>query len=215
MAKGPVAAVIKGVATDAGQAAGNIAKAIAKVTTEAAEKEDANLGRILNNEEKTAASFKEIQETPPTPPQPKKATGTPGQWKGDLGDTRQARYDRLQNEANKAAARPADDIRAGLSPQQLEAGKTEPYLRSMFVGSDIEKTVAKNVEDDPGITHMGTSQPGQKVADFDLGGGKVVDITGSSQSSIDSHLGRDYINHPDQVITYPSLPTSKLDDIFK
>lgn len=220
MAKGPVAAVIKGVAADAGTAATNIAKAVAKVTTEAAEREEANLGRVLETEEQTASSFKNIEETPSTPPKaPKKtktrATGTPGQWKDGLTDTQKARYDRIQDEANKAAARTDDEIRARLSPEQIAAGQANPYLRSMFVGSDIEKTVARNVADDPGITHMGTSQPGQEVADFGLGDGKVVDVTGGSQSSMDIHLDRDYINHPDQVITYPSLSDERLNNIFR
>lgn len=223
MAKGTVAAVVKGVATDAGNAASNVAKSIAKVTTEAAEKEEANLARILDNEAATAKSFSDIHEDPPAATtKPKKTVaekkqGTPGSWVSGLSDADRASYTTLQNAVDRAANRSAADIRASLTPRQVAAGQADPWLRSQFVGSDIEKTVASDpaVFGDSNIVHQGSSQPGQPVSDFVIGDGKNVDVTGASQSSIDKHLARDYYDHPDQLITYPSIPQSKLNDIFR
>lgn len=222
MAKGPVAAAVKGVATDAGTAASNIAKSIAKVTTETAQKEEDNLVRILDNEAATAKSFKDIHETPPSAEaKPKtlaeKKQGKPGEWLAGLSPADRASFDRLQSAVDRAANRSADEIRASLSPAQRAAGQADPWLQSRFVGSDIEKTVAADgaVQGDANIAYQGASQPGQKVPDFVIGDGKNVDVTGSSQSSFDDHLGRSYYDHPDQIITYPSIPQSKLKDIFR
>jgi len=223
MANGKVAAVVKGVATDAGNAASNIAKSIAKVTTEAAEKEEANLVRILDNEATTAKSFSDIHETPPSDAaKPKKTLaekkqGKPGAWLDGLSPADRASFDKLQSAVDRAASRSADEIRAGLSADQITAGKANPWLRSMFVGSEIEKSAAVDgaVQGDANIVHQGTSQAGQKLPDFVIGDCKNVDVTGSSESSINDHLGRDYYDHPDQIITYPSIPQSKLNDIFR
>ncbi len=223
MAKGKVAAVVKGVATDAGSAASNIAKSIAKVTTEAAEREEANLARILDNEAATAKSFSDIHENPPPAAvKPKKTVaekkqGKPGDWVAGLSDADRASFNKLQDAVDRAASRSADEIRASLSPGQRAAGQADPWLRGPFVGSDIEKTVAADpaIAADSNITHQGSSQTGQKVPDFVIGDGNNVDVTGASQSSIDKHLGRDYYDHPDQLITYPTVPQSKLKDIFR
>jgi len=222
MAKGRVAAVVKGVANDAGTAASNIAKSMAKVTTEAAEKEEANLARILDNEASTAKSFSDIHEKPPTAnAKPKtvaeKKAGKPGEWLAGLSAADRASFTRLQEAIDRAANRSADEIRASLSVEQIEAAKADPYLQSMFVGSDIEKAAARDsaVANDSNIVRQGGSMPGQPVPDFVIGDGKNVDVTGASQSSIDKHLARDYYDHPDQIITYPSITQSKLKEIFR
>ena len=222
MAKGRVAAVVKAVATDAGNAASSIAKSMAKVTTEAAEKEEANLVRILDNEASTAKSFSDIHEKPASgSTKPKtvaeKKQGKPGEWLAGLSPADRASFTRLQEAVDRAANRSADEIRASMSPDQLKAGKADPYLQSMFVGSNIEKAAAVDsaVSSDANIVRQGGSLPGKPVPDFVIGDGKNVDVTGASQSSIDTHLGRDYYDHPDQIITYPSIPQSKLKDIFR
>lgn len=221
--KGTVAAVIKGVATDAGNAAGNVAKSLAKVTTEAAEKEEENLGRILDNEAATAKAFSDIHEAPPpetakpTKTLAEKKAETPGTWLSGLSDTDRASYNTLRDATDRAANRSAAQFQASLTPGQLAAGRADPALRSRFAGSNIEKTVAADtaVGADSNIQHLGNSANGQPVPDFVIGDGKNVDITGNSQSSIDKHLARDYYDHPDQLITYPSIPQSKLNDIFR
>lgn len=219
---GKVAAVVKGVATDAGNAASNIAKSIAKVTTEAAEREEANLTRILDNEASTAKSFSDIHENPPPAnAKPKtvaeKKQGKPGEWVAGLSDADRASFTRLQDAVDRAANRSADEIRDSLTARQRAAGQADPWLQGPFVGSDIEKTAAadSSVANDANIRHQGSAQPGQPVPDFVIGDGKNVDVTGASQSSIDKHLARDYYDHPDQIITYPSIPQSKLKDIFR
>lgn len=50
MAGGELAAVCKGLAEDADQAAGNIAESVAKIGEQTPDDEEANLGRTLENE---------------------------------------------------------------------------------------------------------------------------------------------------------------------
>jgi hypothetical protein len=90
----------------------------------------------------------------------------------------------------------------------------------MFYGSSVENAVANDpaVLADGNISHLGTSMPGQKVPDFTISAdGKTfnMDITGPSESSLNSHLARPYINDPSQVLTYPSPSLQFLKDVFK
>jgi RHS repeat-associated protein len=138
--------------------------------------------------------------------------------KENLGAADRASYDHLQEAVDRAASRPPDEIRAGMSIDQIEAGQREPYLQSMFAGSDIEKAVARDpaIAGDPNITHLGTSRPGQAVPDFKIGdGGYGVDVTGGSASSHATHMGRPYIDHSDQIMQYPTLSPDVLKEIFK
>ncbi len=138
--------------------------------------------------------------------------------KENLSPTDRASYDNLRAAVDRSASRTPAQIRAGLSPEQIAAGKREPYLQSMFAGSEIEKGAANDpaVLGDPNITHLGTSSPGQQVPDFKIGsGGYGVDVTGGSSSSFSSHMGRPYIDHGDQIMQYPSLSPGDLSQIFK
>lgn len=138
--------------------------------------------------------------------------------KENLSDADRASYDRLREAVDRSANRSPAQIRAGLSTDQIAAGQREPYLQSMFAGSEIEKGVADDpaVRGDPNIAHLGTSSPGQRVPDFTIGnGGYNVDVTGGSASSLSTHLGRSYIQHADQVMQYPTLSPSVLKEIFK
>ncbi|REH51886.1 RHS repeat-associated protein [Kutzneria buriramensis] len=138
----------------------------------------------------------------------------------DLAPEAKASYDTLTSAVGRAASRSAQDIRNSLTPGQLAVGRALPWLRSMFVGSNIENAVASDpaVLSDPNITHLGTSMPGQSVPDFHISTGDgefPVDVTGGSQSSVNGHLQRPYITHRSQIIDYPSIPKAKLNDIFK
>lgn len=91
MAGGELAAVFKGLAEDADQAAGNIAESVAKFGEQTAEKEEGNLARTLDSEAQNAKSFTDIAEgdagvhepavtpesAPPTPSGEPSAPGEP------------------------------------------------------------------------------------------------------------------------------------------
>ncbi|MGW4215187.1 hypothetical protein ACWEIJ_44950 [Lentzea sp. NPDC004789] len=139
----------------------------------------------------------------------------PGAWVKKLSAKDKASYDNLKNAVTASSNRSAAQIRAGLSPAQLARGKQEPWLRSRFVGTEIEKDVARRVRSDTNITHLGASQTGKAVPDFKIGGQHNVDVTGGSATSLRTHMNRPYYSHPDQVLQYPSVPRTKLDDIFR
>ncbi|WP_228039807.1 golvesin C-terminal-like domain-containing protein [Streptomyces chromofuscus] len=130
-----------------------------------------------------------------------------------------ASYKRLKDAVAQAAARPASAVKTSLSPAQIAAGKKLPFLKRMFIGSDIEKAAANNpaVFADPNIRHMGTSAPGQSVPDFTIQDGTDVvniDVTGGSATAIADHLRRDYIDSRGQILDYPTVADSYVDDIF-
>jgi RHS repeat-associated protein len=90
MAGGELAAVFKGLAEDADQAAGNIAESVAKLGEKTAENEEANVSRTMETEAKNAKSFTDIADgeagaaKPPAPkgpeappPAPKEPAGGP------------------------------------------------------------------------------------------------------------------------------------------
>ncbi|WP_369034861.1 SpvB/TcaC N-terminal domain-containing protein [Streptomyces adonidis] len=140
-----------------------------------------------------------------------------GPCKTDAG---KASYQVLKDAVAEAAARPASDVKARLSPGQIAAGQKREDLQKRFIGSDIEKATAQNpaVVADPNITHMGTSAPGQKVADFKIKDGDEyvnIDVTGSSATSIRDHLNRDYITTRDQILDYPSVSDQYAKDVFQ
>ncbi|WP_406725816.1 polymorphic toxin-type HINT domain-containing protein [Streptomyces sp. GD-15H] len=87
-------------------------------------------------------------------------------------DAGKASYQRLKDAVAQAATRPASVVKSRLSAGQIAAGKKKPFLKRMFIGSDIEKAAANNpsVLADPNIRHMGTSAPGQSVPDFTIAG---------------------------------------------
>ncbi|WP_086663488.1 hypothetical protein [Lentzea kentuckyensis] len=139
----------------------------------------------------------------------------PGAWLNKLSAKDKASYARLKDAVSASRNRTPAQMRASLSRRQLRKGKQKPWLRSMFVGSDIEKDAARRVRRDTNIAHLGTSQPGRAVPDFRIGGQHNVDVTGGSPSSLRTHMNRPYYSHPDQILTYPSLPKSTLDAIFR
>lgn len=110
-------------------------------------------------------------------------------------------------------------MKSSLSDAQIAAGKKLPFLKRMFIGSDIEKAAANNpaVLADPNIRHMDTSAPGQSVPDFTIQDGTNVvniDVTGGSATAIADHLRRDYIDGRGQILDYPTVSGSYVDDIF-
>src|SRR6266567_7246347 len=62
MAGGELSAVFRGLAEDADQAAGNIAKSMAEMTEKTADKEEGNLARSLDTETRNASAFTDITE---------------------------------------------------------------------------------------------------------------------------------------------------------
>ncbi|MEU0880513.1 hypothetical protein ABZ345_18070 [Lentzea sp. NPDC005914] len=145
----------------------------------------------------------------------KAAKPTPGAWLNKLSAKDKASYANLKDAVSASSNRSAAQIRSRLSAGQLRKGKKKPWLRSMYVGSEIEKDAARRVARDTNITHLGTSAPGRAVPDFQIGGRHNVDVTGGSPSSLRTHMNRPYYTHPDQILTYPSVPRSKLDAIFR
>jgi hypothetical protein len=139
----------------------------------------------------------------------------------ELGPKGEAAYNKIEEAINRATGRSPAEVRASLSPDQIRAGQEEgPYLQRMFYGSSVENAVANDpaVLADGNISHLGTSMPGQKVPDFTISAdGKTfnMDITGPSESSLNSHLARPYITDPSQVLTYPSPSLQFLKDVFK
>ncbi|MEU4522968.1 hypothetical protein AB0F52_30200 [Amycolatopsis sp. NPDC024027] len=140
---------------------------------------------------------------------------TPGSWRSKLSAKDRASYDKLQNAMNASAGRPASRIRSNLSDAQVRNGQKRPWLQSMYVGTEIEKDTARRVVRDKNITHLGASTPGKAVPDFQIGGKHNVDVTGSSASSIRTHESRPYYDHPDQILSYPSIPKNTLKEIFR
>jgi hypothetical protein len=131
-----------------------------------------------------------------------------------------ASYATLRAAVDRVRALPAADIRAALSDAQITAGRQEPYLRSMFVGSAVENLVAQDaaVAADAKIAHLGTAAPGQAVADFVITDGALkvnIDVTGSSATSISNHLGRAYIVGRDQIIDYSTFSPEFLAEVFQ
>ncbi|MFE6851736.1 LamG-like jellyroll fold domain-containing protein [Streptomyces sp. NPDC057674] len=137
-----------------------------------------------------------------------------------MSDAGKSSLQKVQAALTRAAGRTPDQVRSRLSPDQIAAGQRKPYLRSMFVGTDIEKAVAADptVAGDPNISHLGASQPGQSVPDFHISdGGKLVglDITGSSASAISAHMARAYITSRKQILSYPTVAKGFLDRVFR
>ncbi len=148
-------------------------------------------------------------------PVAKVAKPTPGAWAAKLSAKDKASYANLKNAVQASSGRSASQIRSGLSASQINNGKKHPWLRSMYVGSEIEKDAARRVARDTNITHLGTSSPGRAVPDFRIGGRHNVDVTGSSPSSLRTHMNRPYYTHPDQILTYPSVSPATLNAIFR
>jgi hypothetical protein len=113
----------------------------------------------------------------------------------------------------------AAQFRGWLSADQLAAGRSKPFLRRMYLGSVIENQIAADaaVQGDANIAHLGTSAPGQAVADFVITDGSKsvnIDITGGSATSISDHLGRAYVVSRAQILDYSSFDDAFLDQVF-
>ncbi|MFI2213464.1 HPC2 multi-domain protein [Streptomyces sp. NPDC020141] len=120
--------------------------------------------------------------------------------------------------ARAGGGQSAAEFRAGLRGGMLRAGHEVPYLRSMFVGWVIERYVADQVRGVANIKPLGNRKPGQSVPDFlvnDIDRDIPVDVTGGSQSSVADHMKRPYLSRESLIITYPSIATAVLDEVFK
>ncbi|MGW2696099.1 LamG-like jellyroll fold domain-containing protein [Streptomyces sp. NPDC001296] len=135
--------------------------------------------------------------------------------RASLSEADQKSYDTLKAAVGRARAN-MDAVRDNLGANQ--AGRTDVkfYIQRMWAGSALENAVAQDPEvlADSNITHLGTSEPGKKLPDFVIGDSYNVDVTGASKTSIAEHMGRDYYEHPDQLMTYPTLKGPDIAEIF-
>lgn len=130
-----------------------------------------------------------------------------------------ASYQLLRAAVERARARSAADFRAMLGPGEYARGKTEPWLRSMYVGTALEKMVADDaaVLADANIEHLGAGMRGQSLPDFVIEHGEMecpIDVTGGSATSIRDHLNYAFVIGRDQIIDYPSFSADFLAEIF-
>jgi hypothetical protein len=69
MAEGEVGVVFDGLSEDAGQAAGDITESLAKLSEDAADKEEANLARLLEQDAKAAKDIEDAAKPGESPPE--------------------------------------------------------------------------------------------------------------------------------------------------
>jgi len=145
------------------------------------------------------------EEAAPTPAKGSRAS---------LDEAGQKSYDTLKAAVERARGN-LNAIRRQLGPNQTGRSDVEFWIRRMWAGSALENAVANDPEvlADANIVHQGTANPGQAVADFVIGGKYNVDVTGDSATSIRVHEGRDYYDHPDQILTYPTLSNDEVGQI--
>ncbi|WP_030655266.1 MULTISPECIES: ricin-type beta-trefoil lectin domain protein [Streptomyces] len=137
-----------------------------------------------------------------------------------LGVSAKASFSRLQAAVARAGSRSAAEVRASLSPGQIAAGQSKPFLQRMLYGSSVESAAAADaaIIGDANISHLGNSMPGQSVPDFhiEVGGNTFgVDLTGPSRTAISEHMGRSYITSRHQTMTYDSPSDEFLAEVFK
>jgi hypothetical protein len=113
-----------------------------------------------------------------------------------------------------------------LSPATLRAiipeslrilGRKRPELRARFVGIFIEKHIASKVRGIESIEIRGNTRLGESVPDFLIvdGGREVpIDITGGSRTSTRDHMRRAYISRETQIISYPTIDSTVLDQVY-
>jgi RHS repeat-associated protein len=135
--------------------------------------------------------------------------------RASLSEADQKSYDTLKAAVGRARAN-MDAVRDNLGANQTGRTDVKFYIQRMWAGSALEKAVAQDPEvlADSNITHLGTSEPGKKLPDFVIGDSYNVDVTGASKTSIAEHMGRDYYEHPDQLMTYPTLKGPDIAKIF-
>ena len=129
-------------------------------------------------------------------------------------------YSALLSAEQRAVNRTPAEIRASLTPKQLDNGRANPDLRAAYVGISIEKAMAADpaVVSNPDILYMGSSRPGTSVADFkvNIGGRSItIDVAGPSARSISSHLSRSYIQSGSQLLLYPAPTQGFLDEVYR
>ncbi|MFD5489068.1 MULTISPECIES: polymorphic toxin-type HINT domain-containing protein [Streptomyces] len=137
-----------------------------------------------------------------------------------LGVSAKASFSRLQAAVARAGSRSAAEVRASLSPGQIAAGQSKPFLQRMLYGSSAESAAAADaaIIGDANISHLGNSMPGQSVPDFhiEVGGNTFgVDLTGPSRTAISEHMGRSHITSRHQTMTYDSPSDEFLAEVFK
>jgi RHS repeat-associated protein len=136
----------------------------------------------------------------------------------NLNPADRASYDNLRGAVDRVRNDP-ETIRDNLRPGELRRGmEGEMWEQRRYAGTALERGVARDpaVAGDPNITHLGAGRPGQAVPDFRIGdGGYPVDVTGGSQTSISTHMNREYYEHADQIMTYPTLTPDVLGQIFR
>jgi hypothetical protein len=215
--KNAMVVALKSAAEGAAEAATEVAQGMGKFYGQTAQKLEQAVANTVKGDAEAAASYQGVgQSGTATAAKTTLATSI-----SQLGARGEAAYNTIKDAINRAAGRTAQEVRQSLSDDQIKAGRAEgPYLQRMFYGTSVENAVANDpaVLADDSISHLGTSMPGQKVPDFTItadGQTFNMDVTGPSESSIDSHLARPYISDPSQVLTYPAPSNQFLSDVFK
>lgn len=162
MTSGGLSAVFKALASDAEQAARNIVDSIAKVTEEAAEKEEANLGNLLESESKAAKSFSDLsgERVPEERVTPSSAGGsgrgggpgadepTPGQGgqhsEGN-GNAETGRTDPVDVVSGQMITTAADLVLPGLLPLVLRRAYASGYRGGRLFGPGWSATLDQRV----------------------------------------------------------------------
>jgi hypothetical protein len=133
----------------------------------------------------------------------------------NLGPEDRASLERLVAATQRARNRSADEFAASMSRDQLTAGADNVGRAYQYTGTNIENAIAGDgaIRNDPNITHLGTSQPGQPVGDFKVGN-IVIDVTGRGATTLTGKEGKPYINPHGVVLSYPSIGHGMLMQIF-
>jgi hypothetical protein len=133
----------------------------------------------------------------------------------NLSPEDRASLERLVSATQRARNRSADEFAASMSRDQLTAGADNVGRAYQYTGTNIENAIAGDgaIRNDPNITHLGTSQPGQPVGDFKVGN-IVIDVTGRGATTLTGKEGKPYINPHGVVLSYPSIGHGMLKQIF-
>jgi hypothetical protein len=117
------------------------------------------------------------------------------------------------------AKKPASFMRGFLNEEQINLGKREGlWMQRILYGRAMESSVAADrALRGQGISHFGNELPNQPVPDLVARVDKYrvnIELTGPSETSINKHLKRNYIDGREQILTYDSPSDDFLKGMF-
>lgn len=164
---------------------------------------------------------------PPEPERSKNGTSTPdntpndskkGKSSDQLTDQDRESVDRIRKAVERARNGDTEDIEDVLTLKEMRAARDalrsgEPFRARQMYGKYIERSAQgdRDVQIDTNVTPL--TAIGKREPDFTVGGFNI-DITTNSKSTKGNHLRRDYIRSEDNLITYPSLTSSEVYELF-